>query len=80
MALSGEAAMRLNIGLSLVLLLVSCTAGNRTDERRGTSQRERDSMLGASQIPGAAGVRGALRASDSAAARNRLLDSVAGQR
>jgi hypothetical protein len=72
--------MRLNLGSWVVLLPVSCTAGNQGDERRGANRRERDSMLGASQIPGAAAVRGALRASDSAAARNRKLDSVANQR
>ena len=31
--------------------------------------RQRDSVLGASQLPGAQGIRGALRVSDSAAAR-----------
>jgi hypothetical protein len=44
------------------------------------SQRERDSVLGASQLPGAQGVRGAMRANDSAEARNARLDSLADQR
>jgi hypothetical protein len=35
------------------------------------SERERDSIIGASPLPGAQGVRGALRASDSAARRAR---------
>ncbi len=33
------------------------------------SRRQRDSVIGASQLPGAQGVRGALRMSDSADAR-----------
>lgn len=42
------------------------------------SRRERDSMLGASEVlPGAAGVRGALRAVDTAQARNIRRDSLA---
>ena len=67
---------------SLFLLVIASSCGpNRADEsRRAATQRERDSVLGASQLPGARGVRGALGASDSAAARNARLDSVANQR
>jgi hypothetical protein len=46
---------------------------NAPDDR---SQRQRDSVLGASQIPGAAGVRHALEASDSAAARRAREESA----
>jgi hypothetical protein len=42
------------------------------------TQDQRDSILGESGIPGAAGVRGARRAADSAAARNARIDSIAG--
>jgi hypothetical protein len=63
----------------VVLLLVIGCSSAATDSKPGRSQRERDSTLGASQLPGAHGVRGALRASDSAAARNSRLDSVASQ-
>ena len=40
-------------------------------------QRARDSVIGASQLPGATGVRAALRVGDSASARRRVEDSVA---
>lgn len=48
-------------------------------ERTPEEQRAVDSTVGASRLPGAQGVQGALRASDSAAARQRLLDSLSGQ-
>jgi hypothetical protein len=60
--------------LFIVLIAGACTADNR--EALPGTQRERDSVLGASRLPGAQGVRGALRASDSAAARNARLDSA----
>jgi hypothetical protein len=60
--------------LILLLLAAACTSDSR--QARPATQRERDSVLGASKLPGAHGVRGALRASDSAAARNVRLDSV----
>ncbi|HEY5939369.1 MAG TPA: hypothetical protein VIT87_01030 [Gemmatimonadales bacterium] len=59
----------------LFLMLVGACASDNGKARPGT-QRERDSVLGASKLPGAAGVRGALRATDSASARNARLDSV----
>ena len=56
------------------LLAGACSSDGKP---AGTStQRERDSVLGASKLPGAQGVRGALRAADSAVARNARLDSV----
>ena len=57
-----------------LLLAAACTSDG--GQARPASQRERDSVLGASKLPGAAGVRGALRATDSASARNARLDSV----
>ncbi|HEX5963747.1 MAG TPA: hypothetical protein VFY42_08470, partial [Gemmatimonadales bacterium] len=68
--LSGAPRMR------MILLLLLAAACRRQEAQRPSSQRERDSVIGASQLPGAAGIRGALRASDSAAARNARLDSV----
>jgi hypothetical protein len=64
---------------SMVLLLVSGCAQGKDRSKRPATERERDSVLGASRLPGATGVRGALRAQDSAAARNSRLDSVANQ-
>jgi hypothetical protein len=58
-----------------VLLVQGCAQPPRDDTRSG-SERERDSVLGASRLPGAGGVRGALRVADSAAARNTRIDSA----
>ena len=60
--------------LLIVLLVPAC--GTSGEKQQPSSQRERDSVLGASKLPGAAGVRGALRAADSTAARNAKLDSL----
>ena len=58
----------------LLLLSLSCS-GDRAPES-GVSQRHRDSVLGASGLPGAGGVRGALGAADAAAARSAAADSI----
>ena len=60
----------------LLVLLLTVGCGTREQERNGVEQRTRDSAIGASNLPGAAGVRGAVRAADSAAARNSRIDSV----
>jgi hypothetical protein len=67
--------------LSALLLIgvLSCESNDSTARRDSLTQRERDSMLGASQLPGAQGVRGALKASDSAAARREREDAAAQQ-
>jgi hypothetical protein len=57
-----------------LLLVGACSSDSRP--ARPATQRQRDSALGASKLPGAQGVRGALREADSAAARNARLDSV----
>lgn len=70
---------------SLLVLLVLAGAatacGKSADEapppaRTAAEQRAVDSTVGASRLPGAGGVQGALRATDSAEARARLLDSL----
>jgi hypothetical protein len=73
------ARMAAGLVLGLLITLGACS-DQRADSSRVSSQRERDSVLGASRLPGAQGVRGALGASDSAAARNARLDSIARQR
>jgi hypothetical protein len=60
--------------LVLCFLIIGCGTGET--RRSEATERQRDSVIGASQLPGAAGVRGALRAGDSAAARNARLDSL----
>lgn len=64
---------------SLVLVLTFPACSPQSNAKRTPSERERDSVLGVSRLPGATGVRGALRAQDSAAAQNARLDSVANQ-
>jgi hypothetical protein len=64
----------------LVLLALAACSSSGEGAKHPRTERERDSIIGASQLPGAGGVRGALRASDSADARNARLDSVATQR
>ena len=63
----------------LLIGVLSCGSNDSTARRDSLTQRERDSMLGASQLPGAQGVRGALKASDSAAARREREDAAAQQ-
>jgi hypothetical protein len=64
--------------LATILLLASACQTERSAPAR--SERERDSVIGASQLPGAQGVQGALRAQESAAVRNARYDSVVGER
>jgi hypothetical protein len=50
---------------------------SKQDTAPPVTQRQRDSLLGASSLPGAKGVKGALAAQDSAARRKAVLDSIA---
>lgn len=56
------------------LLLAACTTKKET--ARKPTERQVDSAIGNSSLPGAQGVKGAMRVADSAAARNARLDSV----
>jgi hypothetical protein len=67
--------MRTILVIVVLAGLAACRASSST--ARPTTERERDSAIGASQLPGAQGVRGALRVSDSAAARRAREDSAA---
>lgn len=59
------------IVLSLaVSLSLGCSARPAAPAADSTTQHTRDSILGESRLPGATGVKGALRLSDSADARN----------
>jgi outer membrane biogenesis lipoprotein LolB len=65
------------VTVSLMALLAGCTSPDTQANRRDTmTQRQRDSVLAQSGLPGAQGVAKALRASDSAKARNAQLDSA----
>jgi hypothetical protein len=62
----------------LCLLLLACAkaAPSKTAATDTLTRRQKDSILGASRLPGARGIRGALSAQDSAAARNARADSI----
>jgi hypothetical protein len=60
------------LALGGALLLASCSTSS--PPRRVLTERERDSTLGKSVIPGAAAVTRTLEASDSAAARAQRMD------
>jgi hypothetical protein len=62
--------------LAIGLVTVVGCKHSADDTGHARSERERDSILGASRLPGATGVRGALRVSDSAEARNARIDSA----
>jgi hypothetical protein len=68
--------MRQVLIAALLALSLGCGAKK---EAPAHTERERDSIVGQSRLPGARGVQGALNASDSAAARNARLDSLAAE-
>ena len=59
-----------------VLAVGGCASRDEPKPAARKTERERDSVLGASKIPGAGGVGAALRVSDSAAARRAREDSA----
>ncbi len=60
----------ISLAAMLALLAIGCSEPPPDPALRDSAQqRQHDSMLGASRLPGASGVNGALRAADSAAAR-----------
>ena len=60
----------------VVLALSACAKDNPDQNKRELTQREKDSILGASQIPGAKAVNRAMTSADSATARMQRLDSA----
>lgn len=69
--------------LASLAVLPACDSGDAEREAvppDSMTQRQRDSVIGESRLPGAQGVRGALDASDAADARAAALDSVSGGR
>jgi hypothetical protein len=61
--------MRNGVLAALLIGALGCGTKKTAGTADTLTVRQRDSVLGASQLPGAQGIRGALRASDSAAAR-----------
>lgn len=67
------------IGFTGLLAALACGSGEQAETQPELTQRQRDSAIGASSLPGARGVTRALGAADSAAARSSRLDSLSGQ-
>ena len=66
------------ITFGIVLTGAACGGGQRAQSAGDTlTERQRDSILAQSRIPGARGVGAAMRAADSTTARIRATDSVA---
>jgi hypothetical protein len=61
----------------IAALLIFGTGCKSEPARPVRTERERDSIIGQSKLPGAQGVRGAMRAGDTAVAHNVLRDSLA---
>ena len=66
------------LGLVVAAVAVGATACGKgeTETKRDLTQREKDSILGASTIPGAKAVKRAMTSADSATARQSRLDSA----
>ena len=72
--------MRLAIcWIGLVALGLGCGGGTASDANEPLTERQRDSLIGASALPGAKGVQKAMAAADSAVARRALEDSIAAE-
>lgn len=62
----------------LCAVAVACAKGDRTaaTARDTLTTRQRDSVLGASRIPGARGIQRAMRAADTVSAQTARTDSI----
>jgi hypothetical protein len=73
--MNGLRARHLALFVAIVVSAACRAAGDPPPER---TERERDSLIAGSRLPGAAGVGAAMRAQDRAAAANARIDSIAG--
>jgi len=64
------------IAVPLLALLAACTSESGGNRRDTMTQRQKDSVLGQSGLPGAQGMTKALRASDSVKAHEARVDSA----
>ncbi|HYT05397.1 MAG TPA: hypothetical protein VEM13_11020 [Gemmatimonadales bacterium] len=69
------------ITAALLVLALACGRGGKSEKSSAAAgdtltERQRDSILAKSRIPGASGVGRAMRAADSTSARVRAADSV----
>ena len=61
----------------LVLVIAGCSSEKKSTIDRDTlTQRQKDSLLGTTKIPGASNIPKAQRAADSLSARARALDTI----
>lgn len=69
---------RLLITIVMTGALAACSdrATSPTQKGPALTQRQHDSVIGETRLPGAAGIRGALRVSDSLDARRARIDSA----
>jgi hypothetical protein len=75
--LAGIRTREIAVGVVVTLALGACgSGGSGGSAGAGRTERERDSVIGQSKLPGARGVQGALGASDSARTRHAALDSI----
>jgi outer membrane biogenesis lipoprotein LolB len=71
--------MAVALGIASVTLAACSSSGKNAAAASDTTkltQRQRDSVIGASKIPGAQGIQKAQRAQDSTAAQAARLDSI----
>ena len=65
-----------------LILVIACDGGSgaaKQAARDSLTQRQKDSITAQSELPGARGVGQALEAQDTAAARSRVVDSIANE-
>ena len=67
---------RFGFVIAAIAIGITACGKDEPDTKRDLTQREKDSILGASQIPGAKAVKRAITSADSAAARQARLDSA----
>jgi hypothetical protein len=68
--------MRIAVVLSCLLMACTDSGSNSALQRDSLTQRQRDSVIANSKLPGARGVQGAINAADAAAARQQAADTI----
>ena len=68
--------MRATLILCITCILATGCSASDHETSDTLTQREKDSLIAESRLPGASGVRGAMTGADSAAARAARLDSL----
>ena len=62
--------------IGAIAIVMTACGGDTEDKRADMTQREKDSILAGSRIPGAKAVKKSMSSADSAAARQARLDSA----